>query len=359
MIRNYSKWIILAFAILFVGAYMLSLVSTCKSDTNSSNVVEAVKPLPDLNIPKFNADSAYYFTDKIVSFGPRVVGTEGAARVKKYIVTLFKQYGADVIEQSFKANTYDGKSHNATNIIARYNPTAVNRIVLSAHWDSRPFADQDKDEADKNKPILGADDSGSSIGILLEIGRQLQIAALPVGTPTEQNWGIDIVLFDAEDYGNPESGKTPDEQRVSELTWGLGAQYWAKTPHIAGYKAQYGINLDMAGAKNARFTKELGSMQYAPSVVEKVWRVARQKYGYVDFFVETVSESKMTDDHMFINDIAKIPMIDIINHPTDSYFGKYWHTSDDNMSVIDKETMRAVGQTLLGVLHYEAAGSFN
>ena len=115
------------------------------------------------------------------------------------------------------------------------NPTAINRIVLSAHWDSRPFADQDQDVADKSKPILGADDSGSAIGMLLEMGRQLQSTPLPVGTPTEQSLGIDIVLYDAEDYGNPETGKTDEERRISELTWGLGAQYWSRTPHIRLY----------------------------------------------------------------------------------------------------------------------------
>jgi glutaminyl-peptide cyclotransferase len=350
MARNYSKWLILGLGILFAGTYIMTLIPQCSSDKPSAAVVE-LKPLPDLAIPKFNSDSAYFFTDKIVGFGPRIVGTEGAMKVQKYIVAQFKRFGADVIEQSFTATTYDDKKHAANNIIARYNPDATNRVVLSAHWDSRPFADRDLDVADKNKPILGADDSGSAVGMLIEMGRQLQATPLA-------NLGVDIVLFDAEDYGDPREVKTNEQQVANELTWGLGAQYWSKTPHVAGYKAMYGINLDMAGAKGARFVKEKISMDYAPDVVEKVWRVAREKYGYTQLFSDEKSKDGMTDDHVFVNQIAKIPMIDIINHPVDSYFGKYWHTTDDNMTVIDKDTLRAVGQTLLSVLYYEANGAF-
>lgn len=345
MVRNYSKWLIFGLGILFLGTYVMTLIPQCSSDPITPTEVER-KPLPDLNIPKFNSDSAYFFTEKIVSMSPRVVGTEGAKKVQKYVVAQFKKYGAVVIEQPFIATTYDGKKHNATNIIASYNPAATNRIVLSAHWDSRPFADRDLDVADRTKPILGADDSGSAMGMLIEMGRQLQS-----NPPT--NLGVDIVLFDAEDYGNPD-----DKAVNQELTWGIGAQYWSKTPHIAGYKALYGINLDMAGSKNARFIKESISMKYAPFVVDKVWRVAREKYGYAQLFVDEVSRDAMTDDHVFVNEMAKIPMINIINHPIGSFFGKYWHTSDDNMSVIDKETLRAVGQTVLSVLHYEANGDF-
>ena len=354
MIRNNLKWIMIALLALFALSSILPMVSDmgkgCQADQPAVNVIET-KPLPDIPIPQFNSDSAYIFTEKIVSFGPRVVGTPGAAKVKKYVVSQFKQYGAEVIEQPFKANTYDGKTHAATNIIARYNLQATNRVVLSAHWDSRPFADKDTDPAFKDKPILGADDSGSSMGMLLEMARQLQHTPL-------SNLGIDIVFFDAEDYGNPAAVKTEEEERRQNLTWCLGSQYWAKNLPAPNYTAKYGINLDMAGAKGARFTKDPISMQYAAPVVEKVWRVAREKYGYVGLFVDEPSKGPMIDDHLFVNQIAKIPMIDIFNNPQDTFFGKYWHTHNDDMSVIDKETLRSVGQTVLAVLHFENVGAF-
>ncbi len=348
MIRNNLKWIMLVLMSLFAISVILPLISDmgkgCKADTTTANV-EETKPLPDIAIPQFNQDSAYVFTDKIVSFGPRVVGTEGAAKVKKYVISKFKEYGAEVIEQAFVAKTYDGKSHNATNITARYNPQATKRVVLSAHWDTRPFADRDTAAALKNKPILGADDSGSAMGMLLEMARQLQTTPL-------SNMGVDIVFFDAEDYGNPVEGADPEEK-----SWCLGSQHWASNLPL-NYVVNYGINLDMAGAKNARFTKETISMKYAPQVIEKVWRVGREKYGYVGYFVDAPSTGPLTDDHVPVNKIAKIPMIDLINHPEDTYFGKYWHTHNDNMNVIGKETLKAVGQTVLGVLHFENANAF-
>ena len=312
------------------------------TDTGDDPSVNDEKPLPALVIPQFNADSAFRFTEKIVSFGPRVTGTPTAARVRVWTIDQLKKYGADVIEQPFKAKTFDGKTLDAVNIIARTNLSATSRIMLTAHWDSRPFADQDT--VRKKDPILGADDSGSAMGTLLEIVRQLQQAPL-------SKIGVDIVLYDAEDYGDG-SGK-----EGTETTWCLGSQYWARNLHVAGYTAKYGVNLDMMGARNARFTKEQYSVKYAAGAVEKVWRVGRY-LGYTQYFVDELSRGPMIDDHLVVNKVAKIPTIDLINHPTDTYFGRYWHTHNDNMSVIDRETLKAVGQTLLSLLHFENAGAF-
>jgi hypothetical protein len=175
--------------------------------------------------------------------------------------------------------------------------------------------------------------------------------------------GIDIVLFDAEDYGDTSKARplTQAQADAQEKTWALGSQYWSATPHVAGYTAAYGINLDMAGAQNARFTKEPNSLKYASGVVEKVWRVARF-HGFGSYFVETPSSftNGMIDDHIYVNQIAKIPMIDIFNNSSETNsFGKYWHTHNDNMSVIDRSTLKAVGQTVLNLLHYEEVKAFD
>ena len=336
--RQYSKWIIWIALLLLGGTYVLSLDMDFQNGKNTP-AVATEQPLPDINIPKFSSDSAYVFTEKIVSFGPRVTGTPNAAKVRAWMVAKLKSYGAEVIEQKFSDKKYDGKPLACTNIIARINPTATKRILLAAHWDSRDVADQDT--VRKNEPILGADDSGSSLGMLIEMARQLQATPL-------SNIGVDIVFFDAEDLGAPES----------ENGWCIGSKYWSRNPHVPGYRANYGILLDMAGARNARFTLEQVSMRYAAPVMAKVWKVARQKLGYVNYFVNEPSKGPLTDDHVYVNEIARIPMIDIINHPEDTFFGTYWHTHKDDMSIIDKETLKAVGQTLLSVLHYEAANAF-
>ncbi|MDZ7877893.1 MAG: M28 family peptidase [Saprospiraceae bacterium] len=328
----------------------------CNGDTDTRTGVVTEKPLPTLDIPSFNADSAYVFTEKIVGMSPRIVGTEGSKKVKTYLIQQFKKYGADIVEQPFTVKTFDGKTHAATNIIARCNMQATKRILLSAHWDSRPFADsrEETDPAHRNKPILGADDSGSAVAMLIEMARQLQAKPL-------SNIGVDIVLFDAEDYGDTSKTRplTDAQADAQNKTWALGSQHWSATPHVAGYTAAYGINLDMAGAKDARFTKELNSQKYASGVVEKVWRVARF-HGFGSYFVEASSSFEMLDDHVYVNQLAKIPTIDIINNSAETNaFGKYWHTHNDNMSVIDRATMKAVGQTVLSVLHYEEAKAFD
>jgi hypothetical protein len=342
MVRKNLKWIVLLLLLVFIGTSLLPLISKFTGDGTDPSVSSG-NPLPNITIPVFSADSAYKHTADIVAFGPRVTGTPTAARVRIWLIDQLKKYGADVIEQPFKAKTFDGKTLDAANIIARFNLNAPKRVLLSAHWDSRPFADQDTSR--KNQPILGADDSGSSLGTLIELARHLQQTPL-------SNLGVDIIFFDAEDYGFASDKETREE------TWCLGSQHWARNPHVPGYAPKYGINIDMAGAQGARFTKEQYSLKYAAATVEKAWRVGRA-LGYDQYFVDALSRGPILDDHYFVNTIARIPTIDIINHPIDSYFGKYWHTHDDDMDIIDRSTLKATGQTVLGVLHYENAGAFD
>jgi glutaminyl-peptide cyclotransferase len=353
MIRKNAKWFVYLIVLAFAVPFLMDAFKGCKDPVEPTGVKDT---LPKIDIPSFSADSAYAFTEKIVGMSPRIVGTEGAKKVKTYLVEQFKKYGADVVEQPFTVKTFDGKTHAATNIIARINMQATKRILLSAHWDSRPFADsrEETDPAHRNKPILGADDSGSAVAMLIEMARQLQAKPL-------SNIGVDIVLFDAEDYGDttkPTRQLTQAEGDAQNKTWALGSQYWGATPHVAGYTAAYGINLDMAGSQNARFTKEQNSQKYASGVVEKVWGVANH-LGFGSYFVDASSPFEALDDHLYVNQLAKIPTIDIINMSAETNsFGKYWHTHNDNMSVIDKSTLKAVGQTVLSVLHYEEAKAF-
>lgn len=294
-------------------------------------------------MPKFERDSALSYVAQQVAFGPRVPNSEEHRQAKGWLVEQFKKYGAKVMEQDFEAKAYTGDVLNATNIIAQFNPGAQKRILLAAHWDTRPFADSPISEERQDEPILGADDGGSGVAVLLEVARQLQ--ANPI------DMGVDIVLFDAEDYGES-GGDAPD-------TYALGSQYWARNPHVTGgQKPKYGILLDMVGAKGARFPKEYFSMQFAPQVVNKVWKLG-QDMGYGNYFVNQQGGA-ITDDHYYVNTIARIPMIDIINRAqgTQTGFGAHWHTHDDDLGIIDKRTLRAVGQVVLAVLYREANGDF-
>jgi hypothetical protein len=294
--------------------------------------------------PRFNADSAYQFVASQVAFGPRVPNTPAHQKCGDFLIRTLQNYGWEVQAQAFEAVAYDGTKLKSRNIIASYNPKATKRILLAAHWDTRPFADKDK--KDEKKAIDGANDGASGVGILLEVARSV------AQEPNKPAVGIDIIFFDSEDYGQPEF----DKKEYKQDSWCLGSQYWAKNKHVPNYSAYYGILLDMVGAKNAKFYQEGFSKQFAPSIVQQVWGLAL-KIGLNNFFIPQESPT-IIDDHYYINKEAKIPMINIVeydpNNP-ESFFGKYHHTHDDNMSIIDKVTLGAVGQLVLQVIYQEEA----
>ncbi|MCC6281215.1 MAG: M28 family peptidase [Saprospiraceae bacterium] len=284
-------------------------------------------PVEQVAVPTFNVDSAYLFLQKQVDFGPRVPNTAAHQKCAAWFSKEFKRHGLTVIEQPFKAIHYKGTTFNAVNIIAQYKPELPKRILLAAHWDSRFQAD--KDEKNQSKPIDGADDGASGVAVLLEIARTL--ATNPV------NVGVDLVLFDVEDQG--------DDNGASE-TWCLGSQYWASNLHKPGYMPYTAVLLDMVGAKDAKFMKEGISMQVAPETVDKIWSLA-STLGYGSYFDPSL-RSGITDDHVFVAQGARIPMVDIISTPNEGEdpFGRHHHRHSDNMSVIDKNSLKAVGQTM-------------
>lgn len=292
-------------------------------------------------IPKFNADSAYSYVEKQVSFGPRVAGTEAHAACAKWLAEKLGEYSDSVIVQKFKTRTYDKITRNGINIIASFKPQEKNRVLLMSHWDSRPFADHDSDEANHNNPIDGANDGASGVGILIEIARQMAVQPPDVG--------IDIVLFDLEDWGPPtQLGIYEDE------AWGLGSQYWSKSPHIYGYTASFGILLDMVGASNPTFRKEYFSRQNARYFVDKVWNTASD-LGYAQYFLDE-DGTAINDDHVYVNKYAKIPSIDIIDldpESSNATFFEHWHTSQDNIDQIDKNTLQVVGDVVITVVFNE------
>ncbi len=291
--------------------------------------------------PNFSGDSAFQYTDKQVKFGPRVPDTKGHKLCGDYLVAQMKHFGATVTEQVTTVKTFDGKSIKSRNIIASYAPEKAERVLVFAHWDTRPFADQDPDPSKQNTPILGANDGASGVGVLMEVGRVLKTKPA--------NVGVDIIFFDAEDWGETSTAKNvpPGDW------WCLGTQYWAKNPHKQDYKARFGILLDMVGAPDATFYKEGYSKHYAADVVEKVWSTARV-LGYGKYFIDG-NGGTITDDHVPVNQDAGIPSIDIIHQDLNSRsgFSWYWHTTRDDMNNVSKETLKAVGQTILEVIYKE------
>ena len=186
---------------------------------------------------------------------------------------------------------------------------------------------------------------------MLEIARLLNLDDTLVGdTIAKPSIGIDFVCFDAEDWGTPQWA---EDQTNSGDTWALGAQYFAQ--HLPeGYEARFGILLDMVGGREATFAQEGMSIRYAQHIVNKVWQAARVTG--CDRFFPYRQGSGVTDDHIPLNEYARIPTIDIIPYHPDcqeSSFGPTWHTMADDMTNIDRSTLKAVGQTLVQVLWSE------
>lgn len=319
----------------FVVAILLVAVCLFSCDSSStelpkSKVENHVKPQFELvATPETSADSLYNFVKTQVDFGPRTPNSAAAKKCAQWMADKLQSYGFEVQQQEGVQKAYDGVDLQYTNVIARFNPTVKKRVLLTAHWDTRPWADQDTER--ENEPIDGANDGGSGVAVIIEIARVLK--QLP------PNVGVDVVLFDIEDYGK------------STETFCYGSQIWSKDTRLENNKPMYAINLDMVGDPNAVFLYEGYSMQYARPVLDKVWRVAKEM-GYSRYF-KTIPDGAITDDHLYVNK-AGIPAIDIIHRePQGGGFAHSWHTHKDNMDNISRSTLKSVTDVVLQTIYRE------
>lgn len=295
--------------------------------------------------PDFDADSALQYCAAQCAFGPRTMNTNAHERCAAWIIDRFESHGCVVTTQKADLKGWDGTMLHSTNIIASTDTAATRRIIICAHWDSRPWADNDPDSTNWRKPVMAANDGASGVAVMLEVARCIQAVA----DSMRLNYGIDFVCFDAEDYGAPDwSGLTDTED-----TWALGAQHfadiYAANPESVRYS--FGILLDMVGGQGAHFYHEGLSRHYAPHILELMWKAAQQA-GYSSLFLNQ-DGGTVTDDHKPLNE-AGIPTIDIIAYYPDceqSGFGPTWHTVNDDMNHIDKNTLKAVGQSLIQFLY--------
>ena len=290
----------------------------------------------------FSADSAYTYIAQQLAFGARVPGTQAHEACGDWLLNELARHGAQVKNQHGTMTNYAGKPQAIRNIVAILEGNTSHAILLCAHWDCRPWSDEEELYENRFEPVMGANDGASGVGVILEMVRQLSIRkSKGEFIPTVQ-----VVFFDCEDMGTP--AHFTGSQR--DHTWCLGSQYWAQQLKIQNSKCKinYGVLLDMVGDPSATFPKEYFSMQYARGYVEQLWRTA-QRLGYGRYFVQQATYYPITDDHYYVNTIAGIPCVDIIDYKTNTEtgFAEWWHTQHDDIQNINKQTLQAVGETVL------------
>lgn len=286
-----------------------------------------------LSAPDFSADSCMKFLKAQVDFGPRVPGTVPHRNTCEYLKGVLSSFTADVTVQQESTVTAKGEKIPVYNIFARFGQQK-SRILLLAHWDTRPWADQDPLPAAHTKPIDGANDGASGVAVLLELARLMS-------EKSPENVGVDILLVDAED-----SGVEGDDE-----SWCLGTKIWVKnSPYSGGEMPEFAILLDMVGGRDAVFHREYFSDYYARNIVDKVWSMAMSS-GYSSRFVNETGGA-ITDDHIVLNKngIRTIDIIENNNSQTGS-FNPTWHTLDDNIRNIDPATLKAVGQVVANCIY--------
>jgi hypothetical protein len=278
----------------------------------------------------FSGAKAYQQLKDFCALGPRVPGSPAARKAGDWLLTRLRALGDECWEQPFthkvrathplaKANkALSTQGLRMRNLVCRFRPKDPRRLLLAAHWDSRPFADMDPIKAKRSQPVLGANDSASGVAILLELARCLKTRP--------PSLGVDIVFFDGEDFG--------EQGRLDEYF--LGSRFYARNlgrPH-----PEAGILLDMVGDKNLRLPWEPFSRQSAPELQDRIWELA-EGLGFGQIFVREMGPA-VQDDHLPLIERG-VPMVDIID-----FDYKPWHTTQDTPAACSAASLEAVGLTL-------------
>jgi hypothetical protein len=315
-----------------LGVLALALTVGCGEESTESKTQSTVPAPKYVDAPIFNEDSAFVYIEQQLAFGPRTPNSKAQEKCALWLQSELANRGANASIQEAKVLRADGVSLRMMNIIGAFRPEQKNRILLSAHWDSRHISDADPDQANTRKAVPAANDGGSGVAVLLEIARLFQKNPPPVG--------VDIIFWDVEDQGTATDNES----------WCLGSKYWAQKPHVPNYKAQFAINLDMVGGVNTWFPKEQTSIYFAREIVDEIWETANA-LGYGDYFPMMTQDAVM-DDHVNINRIAGIPAVNIIARDLGGEgFYSHWHTVADDIEHISKPTLKAVGQTVTQVVY--------
>ncbi len=282
-------------------------------------------------LPEFDAARAYALVEAQTDFGPRIPGTAAHDSTRRFLIRRLQAHADQVVEQQIRIPVPGDTARQfaGTNIVASWQPELRRRILLAAHWDTRPQADNDPDPARRLDPVLGANDGASGVAVLLEIARLLD------AHPFQRAVGVDVILFDLEDLGT--NGPVADDLRVP---FAMGSEMFVL--NNPGYRPVWGVLLDMVGDRNLRIPREGYSQQNAPEVLDRVWAAAERTGATA--FVDELGPA-IQDDHVPFLRVG-IPVVDLIHAP----FPDTWHTTSDTPENVSAESLGQVGRVLVDLL---------
>ncbi|MFL5402743.1 MAG: M28 family peptidase [Gemmatimonadales bacterium] len=274
---------------------------------------------------EFDGQTAFGYIQNQISYGPRIPGTEAHQRMARWLDSLLRQRADTLVTQSWKHVTAKGDTLRLTNFIARFKPAAEKRILLLAHWDSRPVADSPLSR-DSTKPVLGANDGGSGVALLLGVADVLK--------RTPPGIGVDLLFVDGEDYGD--FTKTPNDVLI-------GSRYYAA--HQLGGRPLYAVLFDLIADKDLQIYQEGNSVVGAPEVVELVWDTAKD-LGYSGYFISSPRHT-LIDDHLELQK-AGIRAIDVVDFDYPA-----WHTPFDTIDKVSGASLQVVGDVAVALIRRE------
>lgn len=270
----------------------------------------------------FDAARAMGYLEEICEIGPRVSGTDGMLKQRNRLIKHFREFGAELRGQSFDvAHPQTGKPVRMMNLVVSWHPEAKERVLLCCHYDTRPFPDRDRFRP-KGR-FVGANDGASGVALFMEMAHHMKAI--------QPKYGVDFVFFDGEELVYQDGDK-----------YFLGSEYfatWYRDKPPENFRYVCGVLVDMIGDKQLTLHMERNSLKLAPAVTQSVWETAK-RVGVREFIARPNYEVR--DDHLPLNEIARIPTCDIID-----FDYPYWHTTRDTARACSGGSLSKVGRVLL------------
>ena len=317
-------------AMFLIGLYG-SLQAKQNDSTNTDDLEAFIVASPptqlDSEETSFDAAKAFRYLEEVCEIGPRVSGSQGMDKQQAYLKKHFESIGGAVYFQSFYVkHPQDGRQIELKNQLVRWHPEREKRLLICCHYDTRPFPD--RDPVNPRGVFLGANDGGSGVGLLCELGNHMK--DLP------GLYGVDFVFFDGEEF-------VFVNKRDPMF---LGSTHFSREYAAGRIRAKYiaGVLVDMVADKNLEIYYEGNSLKKAPRVTRDLWAIAG-KLGIKEFVPKR--RHNIRDDHLPLNQIARIPTCDIIDFDFPVEGNSYWHTEKDVVSNCSADSLGKVGTVVL------------